>query len=380
MPVMERKMVMTILFGLVIFLTNRCLDPYNAPTSRTDVRNLVVDGFLNGTDGTCTIQLSRTVLVDVWQPPPFETGATVLLEDESGTAYRLSENTAGVYTASNLAFSEGRKIRLKITTKEQVEYESDVVSLLNTPPIDSLTWGAERTGVPIYISAHNTNGENRYYYWTYTETWSYTAGFETDVTLDANFNIVPLTESIYQCWNAQASTDILVAASSTLEDNTGVISKFPLVIIPWESPRLQYRYSVLVEQRAISKDTYEYLQELKKNTENLGTLFDPLPSAPGGNIKCLTHPNEMAQGNFTASTILQKRIYINSSNLDRPEGTSSVTGYEGCALFEIRMRSDWFHFVPVSTGLNEPVRGTTPFCVDCRLNGGTNIQPDFWEW
>ncbi len=379
-PGIERIVNGAILAGFVIALTSRCLDPYNAPASQHDIRNLVVDGFLNGSNGTCSIQLSRTVSLEKQLAPPAETGATVWLEDEQGAAYGLHEPTSGIYTASNLPFTSGSKVKLRISTKEKVEYQSNELLVLKTPPIDSITWGMERTGVPIYVSTHHNQDESRYYYWKYTETWSYTAGYRTSVKLDKNLNIVPLTESIFQCWNTKASSEVVIASSSTLEDNTGIISRFPVVIVPWESTKLQFRYSVQVEQHAITKETYDYLELLKRNTENLGTLFDPLPSHPIGNIRCLTRPEEIVQGNFTASTVQQRRIYINNSELDRPEGVISVTGYEGCALFEIRMRSDWEHLVPVSVGLNEPVQGTPSFCVDCRLNGGSNIQPDFWVW
>ncbi len=377
---MGRSVAIWILSYMVIFLTHGCLDPYNASTSRPDFRTLVVDGFLDGSDSTCSVQLSRVVALDMLQSPPIEMGAKVMLVNESGSSYLLIESLAGTYTGSQLPFAVGSKIKLEITTKDQTEYQSDMVTILKAPMIDSVTWGAGRTGVPIYISTHNGETDSRCYYWKYTETWSYKSGFQTAVKLDANLNIVTLSENIFQCWNTALSSDILVASSSVLENNTGVISRIPLVIVPWESPKLQDRYSMLVEQRAISKDTYDYLQQLKKNTENLGTLFDPLPSQPTGNIHCLTNSNQLALGNFMASTVQKKRIYVNYSELSWPAGTASATGYEGCALYEIRMRSDWTHFVPVGNGSNQPVMGTTPFCVDCRLLGGTNIKPDFWEW
>jgi hypothetical protein len=257
-----------------------------------------------------------------------------------------------------------------------VDYESEEVVVLRTGGIDTVTWGADRAGVPIYITSHNGQHDSPYYYWKYTETWAYHARYETAVTLDENLHIVPLTEAIFLCWSTLASTDILVGSSSILDDNTGLINQFPLVIIPWESPRIQYRYSMLIEQHAISKATFDYLEELKKNTENLGTLFDPLPSAPTGNIKCVTYPEENVQGNFTASTVSQKRIFFYPSDLARPEGTRSVTGYEGCFLRETR--GDWSHDFPVQVG--KGFMGTTKFCIDCRLNGGTTIQPDFWTW
>lgn len=377
---MERKIAILVLCGFLLVLANGCLEPFQAPSSREKVNNLVVDGFLNGTDKTCTIYLSRAVPLDAPHLSLFETGAQVSLEDEDGTTILLGEKVAGTYTESALPFNPGSKIILKIKTRDKAEYESQLVTILKTPGIDSVTWATDQTGIPVYINTHNTSDENGYYYWKYEETWSYTARFETTVTLDSRLNVIPLIENIYQCWNSNKSKDILVASSTVLNDNTGILQEFPLVSIPWESAKLQDRYSILVEQRAISKETYEYLQELKKNTENLGTLFDPLPSQPVGNIKCVTYPDELVLGHFTASTIQQKRIFIYTLGLERPEGKRSITGNEGCALVEIRSRADWELFAPVWNGTaNDPIVGTSPYCVDCRISGGTNIKPEFWQ-
>ncbi len=361
-------------------LANACLEPYQAPSSREEVNNLVVDGFLNGTDRRCTIYLSRAEPLEAPHMRIVETGAQVFLKDESGTNILLGESVAGTYEASDLQFNVGSKIILKITTRDKVEFESQAVTILKTPSIDSVTWETDQTGIPLYIYAHNTSDENGYYFWKYEETWSYTARFETAVTLDNNLNLIPLTENMYQCWNSEKSKDILVASSTVLNDDSGILQKFPLVTVPWESEKLQTRYSVEIEQRAISKETYEYLQELKKNTENLGTLFDPLPSQPVGNIKCLTFPDELVLGNFTASTIERTRIFISTIGLERPPGKISVTGNESCELVEIRSRADWELFAPVWNGtVMDPVKGTSPICVDCRIRGGTNIKPEFWQ-
>jgi hypothetical protein len=377
---MKRKISIPIFCCLMGVLANACLEPFQAPSSREEVNNLVVDGFLNGTDRRCTIYLSRAEPLEAPHMRIVETGAQVFLKDEIGTSILLGESVAGTYEASDLPFNAGSKIILKITTRDKVEFESKTVTILKTPSIDSVTWATDQTGVPLYIYAHNTSDENGYYFWKYEETWSYTARFETAVTLDNNLNLIPLTENMYQCWNSEKSKDILVASSTVLNDDSGILQKFPLVTVPWESEKLQTRYSVEIEQRAISKETYEYLQELKKNTENLGTLFDPLPSQPVGNLKCLTYPDELVLGNFTASTIEQKRIFISTIGLERPPGKRSVTGNESCALVEIRSRADWELFAPVWNGtVMDPVMGTSPICVDCRIRGGTNIKPDFWQ-
>ncbi|MEJ7664694.1 MAG: DUF4249 family protein [Hymenobacter sp.] len=56
------------------------------------------------------------------------------------------------------------------------------------------------------------------------------------------------------------------------------------------SSKLYYLYSILVRQYALTPEEFAYWDKLRKNTENLGTLFDPLPSQLSGNVHRLTMP------------------------------------------------------------------------------------------
>jgi Domain of unknown function (DUF4249) len=374
-----RKVQLILLLGATLSVTDQCIDPYDAKVSQTELGYLVVDAFLNGTDKTCTVNLSRTVVLNNWEQPPGEPGASVSLVDAAGKTYPLSETSTGKYVASNLPFVAPDKVKLKIKTKNSTDYESRQITLFNAPPIDSVTFRRERAGVSINVNARHGSNQSTYFHWNYSETWAYTAGFVTSYRLDSRLNLVLLTENIFQCWGVNPSNVIAVGSSSLLSNGTGVINEFPIIILPWESPKIQTRYSVLVEQRSIDRETYEYLAAVKKNTENLGTLFDPIPSHPAGNIICTNKADEIVLGNFTASTIHKKRIFFNIAQVKRPEGTRSVTGYEDCFTVEIRSRAEWEGRAPVWSGNGAPV-GTTPFCVDCRLNGGTNKMPDYWVW
>ncbi len=376
------RLLRPILMGIaLIVLTGRCLDPYKAPSSEKDVRGLVVDGFFNGADGSCMVTITRTQTLESYEQPPIESGAKVVIDAGTGGQYTLNETTPGTYAIGGVPAPVGSTIRLLVTTYDKIQFESDPVVVLKTPEIDSVTWTNERAGVQIYANAHDEDASNKYFTWKYIETWYYTAKYPTQVTADAEANIIPLTENILECWTTIPSNEILISTSSAVQGNIGVVSKFPLTIVTWESPKLQLRYSILVEQRSISEQVFQYLEQLKKNTENLGTLFDPLPSAPQGNIHCITFPDQSVQGMFYASTVTNKRIYINSNDVDRPAGISPTTGYEGCFLVEIRQpREDFLHFKPVGSITGPWNVGTTEFCVDCRLNGGSNIQPAFWTW
>jgi hypothetical protein len=133
---------------------------------------------------------------------------------------------------------------------------------------------------------------------------------------------------------------------------------------------------------------YEYWQQLRKNTEELGTIFDPLPFLPLSNIRCVTSPDKIALGYFNASETSQKRIFILRSKIDFPGIVKPVTGYEDCELIIRFFGEDFgsnlpiqFEFRSAGGGPPAPVgfQVAAPRCVDCRLFGGSTITPVFWE-
>jgi hypothetical protein len=79
---------------------------------------------------------------------------------------------------------------------------------------------------------------------------------------------------------------------------------------------LGIRYSILVKQYALTEDGYHYYQILKKNTESLGSIFDAQPSELTCNFHSLQDPTEIVIGFFSASSVVQKRIFIDKSQVN----------------------------------------------------------------
>lgn len=378
---MGKKFSIGVACCLAVFLTYSCLDPYNPPASTADVSYLVVDGFLNATTKSCTIKLSRSIPINSTEPITGETAAQVSLEDEEGNTFPLIEALNGEYSAVNLAIDKSKKYKLRIITRDANEYASDLIAILTTPPIDYVTWGAERLGVPIYVGTHDPANNTHYYLWKYKETWTYNSAFDSYLQMQGR-NIIERKESVYKCWLSDASNTILISSSNRLDQD--LISQFTLTTIPWENPKLSSKYSILVEQHALSREGYDYLQQLKKNTENLGTLFDALPSRIAGNIRCVTDPKQFVLGYFNANEVQTKRMFFTEKQIDRPAGVKVVTGYEGCKEDTIRIGN-------IIGGTLSPVRYwyqntsvighyfSETSCIDCRFIGGTNVEPDFWE-
>lgn len=364
-----------------LVLLCQCLDPYNAPSTKENLNYLVVDAFLNGTDKYCKVALSRSSPLTGTAGIVIESNATVWLEDENGTLILLPEEKPGEYSKNNLPLAKSIKYRIKIVTQDGKEYVSDFSSVLATPPISDVTWEIDRVGLNINVSTADASNKTHYYQWRFNETWLYKSAFDAVLKLE-NGSVVPLIEGTYKCWRSNASTDILINSSKNLDED--VISDFTLTTVPWSSPRLSEKYSTLVEQRALTKDAYDYQLQLKKNTEELGTLFDPLPSRIIGNITCTTSPDEFVLGYFTASQVQKKRMFVAAIEIKRPSGVSEIErGYERCMEDTLGLGKNFGTRAPIRyryVGLDITgyfVSETT--CVDCRYQGGTNIKPDFWE-
>ena len=133
---------------------------------------------------------------------------------------------------------------------------------------------------------------------------------------------------IYTCWRSDVSTTINIASTEKLSSN--VIYEYPVTLVPYNNTnKLIDEYSILVKQTALSQDWYEWVQKVQRNTEQLGSIFDALPSETGGNIHNTADPTEMVIGFIGTSTETEKRIFINRTQIPP---TIVYSGYESCKL------------------------------------------------
>jgi hypothetical protein len=375
-----------ILYGTLVLVwslafTASCIEPYNPPAIKEIVDILVVDGFVNSTDSSAVVKLSRAIaLSDTGEPAP-ELNAAVRIEDENGNFYPLVETGNGNYAIQKMNVNPSLKYRLAFTTSNSTQYASDFIELKISPPIDSITFRKdprfERVG--IYINTHDASNTTKYYQWTFNETWEYTSNHFSTVKLE-NGSIVPQDEDIYRCWKTQPSTEIYISSSNELRED--VIRDFQLMAIPVGSTKLSRKFSLEVQQRALTKEAYDFWLQLKKTTESLGGLFDPLPAQVIGNLKNITNSSQPVLGYFSGGHVSKKRIFIKLSDL--PIELRKITP-PFCPV-------DSIENALLSTYPNMNLIGPygEPFvegylysgnsgCMDCTESGGIPVRPDFWE-
>lgn len=362
----------------LIALVGGCVDPYRPPEIAAPDTYLVVNGFFNSEPGTTTtIQLSRSQNLTDPKSPTAETKAKVTIESAHNATYVLNEGSAGVYSMSGVTPLSSETYRLHIKTSKGVDYYSDYVAVVTTPPIDSISWRVENEAVQINVNTHDPRNNTHYYRWEFDEAWEYTAAYFSSYVYNEKTKAIDLrNEDIYRCWGSANSKNIIVTSTTRLSQD--LVSQFPLTAIPGTSIKFQYKYSILVRQYALSQAGYEYYDQLAKITQNIGSIFDPQPSQITGNIRSAVNPNDLALGFFRVGNVVNKRIFIRKAQLP---AWRTFTGNDDCVIdtltaAEIRESPTGI----ITTNEIPPGYLTAAFpCIDCRLRGGVNKKPDYWE-
>jgi len=389
-----------IILSILTIATIACKKPISlAPVAKV-TSYLVVDGNISSGDST-TITLSRTVALDSNSRTNPEPGATVVVESASGTSYKLTGRPNGTYISAPLNLGANEKYCLKITTANGSRYASDFVPVKNSPAIDSIHTYITANGLQIGLDTHDAGGTSRYYRWEYTETFQIQSAFLSVIIVkqkldfprrppDFQYERAAPADMIYNCWRSDTSGTIITGTTAKL--GVDKVSNAPIALVASDSEKFKFRYSILVKQYAITTDAFNYFELLKKNTEQIGGIFDPQPSELTGNLHCITNLNEPVIGFITAGQVTQKRIFINKTDL--PASWVAVTPYDGCVLNTLLYARPLALHPDQSvnevdnliySGLQLTVdyapggyASSTPVCVDCTLRG-TNIKPSFWK-
>lgn len=370
-------------FLLLIMVFTGCREQYLPDVISGSEQYLVVEGVLNPGPGSTSIRLTRTTKIDRTSNILGVTNARVTVEGRDGIATVLAHSGNGLYTYPNLNLTLGQEYRVHIYTTDGKEYVSAYVVAKATPAIDSITWEQNDAGVSLAVNTHDDANNTRYYRWEYDETWEIRTYYYSRYIYEnsrVRARSLP-AEDVSICWRHNSSKNVLI--SSTVKLQSDVVSQQLINTITNGDDRLSVRYSILVRQYALDKAGYEFYDLIKKNTENIGTIFDPQPSEVRGNITCINDPGELVIGYIYSATPQEKRIFISASEVpnwryDQYCEQLKVTPDSVIFYFDGGAYMPYDAVVVPSTGQVDYYFGSLNKCVDCQTRGGVLTRPTFW--
>jgi len=366
---------------LILFLAlfTSCITQF-IPQTNEDKKILVVEGLITDLPDTNTIQLSASQPLGTKGTSNPVSGCNVTITDDLGNSYSLIETNPGTYITDPSTFQGvvGRFYTLHIKTNADFStryYESSPMEMKFVPPIDSLYYEraifnvsdgiSSEEGCQVYLNTHDKADQNQFYRWKYIETWEL---------------ILPYTVPNKICWVTSNSDIINIKNTTILEKAT--INRYPLIFISNKTDRLRAKYSILVKQYSLNENEFLYWEKLQKITEQVGGLYDIIPSSVPSNVYCLDDPNIKVLGYFSVSGCASKRLFIE-------ENFAGVfTLYTDTYCIEDTIFNDEpipslnsFVWVIIDHPIPPPpykVITRNKGCYDCTLRG-TTLKPDFWN-
>lgn len=374
---MDKVKIQIILFLCISFSFSGCITDYVAKGLEEERDLLVVEGLI--TNDQSTITLSRSVgLTEIFEGTEYINNARVWVESEDGNYIRTgSLLEKGEYWIETGELNANTKYRLRISLEGE-EYESDFLSPLFTPEIDSLFYIKAGKGEPVFIcvSTHDLQDQSRYYRWSYNEVWEIKADLMANARWNEDGRIVLMdfrsSDNTYYCWGYDHSKTLILDTSEKLKEN--IISRKKLVEIPTDHDKISQLYYIAVEQTMIRKEAYDYFTNLQKNIESSSSIFAPIPSETYGNIKCTTTPGIPIVGYIDVATTVREEKYIPASEgLFEPVRSfcyNEITELLPNGPFSMAV----YQYDPPGATLYAPYK-----CVDCTMRyKATKKKPDFW--
>lgn len=284
-------------------------------------------------------------------------------------------------------------------------FQSDFLTLLETPDIKDITYQERENGISIHVSTEGESETSKNYMWTFEEDWEFTAPmdfithFKDAGTVIYDNTFYPLKDNTkneyYRCWKHNQSTNIYIYSTNNQQENK--VKDFELFNISGDDPRISCVYSLLLKQMAMSDEAYHYYELLKRFSEESGGLFTPMPHDIKGNITCTSNPNLKARGYILSAEVKSKRIFIYASDISTKQSAYNYMPCEEVLLSGIPTK--YYQDIKGDIAVGAIIYSPQTFqytnwklvkldkedilysrsCIDCRaVENATNKRPDFW--
>jgi hypothetical protein len=335
-----------IYFLLVLLLVGSCITPITDFEQVSSNSFLTVEASLSDQPGPHKVRLymsSNKIFAGYFLPI---LKAKVYFTDENGVKETLTDPTGkGIYqTSATYRGKVGSTYILTIETASGQQYVSQPETMKAVPEIENLITRFElqdnypkgdsrRGGFNVYVDFQDspTAGDTYQWYWKHFQRASICEvcpnGYYDFNTSSCAYPRTATDKTLKykcdgNCWDITFSNDLNVFSDAYL--NGQRITGRQVARIPYDDIT---NYYLQFEQRAITKNAYNYYQSLKAQTQNTGTLFDvPAETRFSFNIKSVTNPSEKILGIWDVFSVRRKIFFIDRT-IGIPAGERPVLNY-----------------------------------------------------
>lgn len=372
--------------SIILLGLSACIKPFDPVINDSDAKKYVVSGKVTDSVGWQIVEISTTSAVGAPEYIPLS-NCTVTIDDNEGHSFPLEEFTPGYYRVwmDATVLKVGTAYRVTVLTPKGESLVSGYDTMQRCAPVDSVYHKIEdipttdpmvnNRVMQFYVDLDARGAYSDYYKWDVTETWEFYAAQPKEYYYDGTHHTIhPPDYSTYYCWSTVDVKNVFTISVQNLAQKQ--YFGYPLHTIDGHTSRLSVLYSFLVTQYALSAAAFDYWEQLRKNSNDQGGLYEKQPLAVQGNMRNLTNPNQNVLGYFYAAATHSKRYFyreVEGIELDFDnhcfEEPLFVGGFRNYAPEEYPVY--YYYFMGA-------VRVMSNECVDCRLQAGKVTKPSFW--
>ena len=309
---------------LLVTITS-CTTPYAYQTNSFE-NAIVIEATITNELKKQEIKLSRTYRFEE-DGPKFETEANVYLIDDLGNRYNFEEVDSKYFSITEFKALPERKYQLHISTKEGGSYSSTIEKLTTVTELNELKPTVINKegilGVEIRVHSFDPTNTSKYYRYEYDEVYKIIAPkwvnteavakyFPAGSFLLGQLTLQPRTTEARVCYSTKKSNTIILTNTNNLSEDR---VDFPIRFIASSDYIIMNRYSIFVKQYVQNLAAYTFYQTLKEVSGSESLLSQNQPGFIVGNIKSDNNPNEKVIGFFDVSSISEKRIFFNFTDI-----------------------------------------------------------------
>jgi len=305
-----------LIYFCTVLLMAGCIDSISLETPETE-QLLIIDGRITNAQDVYQVTIFTSSDLDFSPFGDLEpiSGAEVQIKSLSGLCLSLTETAPGVYqTDGTFQGQIGEWYFVDVQVNEQV-YTSEPDLLKPVPIINSLEYQLEER------TLLNSSGN------------LITRKF---VKILTSLDVPDVSEGLFLKWDVEGEFELREFIPGSLDNRTCYVkdninlnnvslldgsllsgSLNGLEIIELEvNNKFADRYCVHVIQTSISKQAFDYWQNVGEVLDRTGSLFETPPGRIKGNISNANNPQEEVLGIFYASAVDSMRLFLDGERID----------------------------------------------------------------
>ncbi|RLD40888.1 MAG: hypothetical protein DRI86_14455 [Bacteroidetes bacterium] len=376
------RIIIAILLSIV---WQSCVKQIEPDIETLDADKYVVSGILLDRDGFQSISVSRTSDLNSTKYIPIS-GCQIKVIRSDNFEIFYHEYQLGSYQSyiMNSFIDKSKSYKVQVKTPEGDLLESSYESFSSCPDVDKVYYEVEYSesannlidyyGYQFYIDLDASETDSRYYLYHLIETFEHHSPYPLEYWWNGVLHReVPPDYSKMYCWVTTDIKDVFPLSTESLSTNK--YSRYKLNYTSNRTQRLQHTYSLLIEQMSLSKDAYEYWNQMRINLKQTGGMYNSQPIAVKGNLKNLVDGGKDVLGYFGTSSIKDKRIFVSPSPFEIVDNSCTMRvlrfGYREISWAEYPAYIYSESGAPTNKLMDKA-------CVDCTKMGGVLTKPSYW--